>query len=119
MHRLRPVLAALLIALLPVGAATAGSEARDAVSNFKKRFAAGLSPARRETAVEELAQVADAGIVPAFEHALGVTVGEILKLMIAKDEAARGFYVRDGFHALVDDVRHLYISLKTVRKALG
>ena len=37
----------------------------------------------------------------------------------AKDEAARGFYGRYGFKPLVDDPLHLYISLKTVRRAFG
>ena len=37
--------------------------------------------------------------------------------VIAKDEAARGFYERYGFKRFVDDGLHLYISLKTVRKA--
>ena len=39
--------------------------------------------------------------------------------VVAKDEAARGFYAHYGFHALADDPLHLYISLKTVRKSLG
>jgi ribosomal protein S18 acetylase RimI-like enzyme len=38
--------------------------------------------------------------------------------VIAKDQAARGFYLRYGFRPLVDDRFHLYISLKTVRRAL-
>ena len=37
--------------------------------------------------------------------------------VIAKDETARSFYTRYGFKPLVDDQRHLYVSLKTVRKA--
>lgn len=36
--------------------------------------------------------------------------------VIAKDEAARSFYMRYGFRSLVDDDLHLYVSLKTVRK---
>jgi GNAT superfamily N-acetyltransferase len=39
--------------------------------------------------------------------------------VIAKDEAARRFYERYGFKPLLDDPQHLYISLKTVRKAFG
>lgn len=37
--------------------------------------------------------------------------------VIAKDEAARGFYMRYGFEPLVDDQQHLYLSVKTVRRA--
>jgi ribosomal protein S18 acetylase RimI-like enzyme len=37
--------------------------------------------------------------------------------VIAKDEAARSFYRRYGFEPLVDDQLHLYVSVKTVRKA--
>lgn len=37
--------------------------------------------------------------------------------VVAKDEPARAFYERYGFKALVDDPLHLYVSLKTVRKA--
>jgi GNAT superfamily N-acetyltransferase len=39
--------------------------------------------------------------------------------VIAKDDAARGFYMRYGFRPLVDDQRHLYLSMKTVRRAFG
>ena len=37
--------------------------------------------------------------------------------VVAKDEAARSFYMRYGFKPLVDDQLHLYVSVKTVRKA--
>jgi GNAT superfamily N-acetyltransferase len=37
--------------------------------------------------------------------------------VIAKDEAARGFYMRYGFEPLVDDQQHLYLSVRTVRRA--
>lgn len=38
--------------------------------------------------------------------------------VIAKDDAARSFYMRYGLEPLVDDDLHLYVSVKTVRKAL-
>jgi ribosomal protein S18 acetylase RimI-like enzyme len=56
-------------------------------------------------------------------HALNiaVTMAERLGLwgveVYAKNEAAREFYARYGFRALIDDRLHMYISLKTVRKA--
>ena len=37
--------------------------------------------------------------------------------VIAKDDAARSFYMRYGFEPLVDDQLHLYVSVKTVRRA--
>jgi len=37
--------------------------------------------------------------------------------VIAKDDAARSFYMRYGFKPLVDDQLHLYISVQTVRSA--
>ena len=37
--------------------------------------------------------------------------------VIAKDAGARGFYEHYGFRSLVDDPLHLYVSLRTVRKA--
>ena len=33
----------------------------------------------------------------------------------AKDEQAKGFYLRHGFMALTDDPHHLYIAIRTVR----
>ncbi len=39
--------------------------------------------------------------------------------VIAKDESARSFYMRYGFKALFDDELHLYVSMKTVRRAFG
>ncbi len=59
-------------------------------------------------------------LMHAFHKALDVAaeVGVWGVEVIAKDEAARGFYVRYGFEALIDDVKHLYLSLKTVRHAI-
>jgi ribosomal protein S18 acetylase RimI-like enzyme len=37
--------------------------------------------------------------------------------VIAEDEAARGFYMRYGFEPLVDDQRHLYLPVRTLRRA--
>jgi ribosomal protein S18 acetylase RimI-like enzyme len=39
--------------------------------------------------------------------------------VVAKDDAARAFYERYGFRALIDDRLHLYLPLATVRKAFG
>jgi GNAT superfamily N-acetyltransferase len=39
--------------------------------------------------------------------------------VVAKDESARKFYERYGFKPLVDDRLHLYLPLRTVRKAFG
>ena len=59
-------------------------------------------------------------LMHSFHKALDVAdgVGVWGVEVIAKIYSARIFYVRYGFQALVDDVRHLYISLKTVRNAL-
>jgi ribosomal protein S18 acetylase RimI-like enzyme len=38
--------------------------------------------------------------------------------VVAIDDAAKGFYLKYGFTELLDDPRHLYLSMKTVR-ALG
>jgi GNAT superfamily N-acetyltransferase len=34
----------------------------------------------------------------------------------AKDEQAKGFYLRHGFMPLADDPHHLYIAIRTVRE---
>jgi GNAT superfamily N-acetyltransferase len=58
-------------------------------------------------------------------HALGMALDAADELgmwgveVIAKDDSARTFYERYGFQRLVDDAFHLYLSLKTVRKAFG
>lgn len=36
--------------------------------------------------------------------------------VVAIDDRARSFYLKHGFTSLRDDARHLYISMKTVRK---
>jgi len=68
--------------------------------------------ARGEGLGEQLLMYALNKAVDAAEH-MGVWGVEV----IAKDEAARSFYARYGFRALDDDELHLYISLKTLRKA--
>lgn len=37
--------------------------------------------------------------------------------VVAKDESVRAFYERYGFKPLTDDPLHLYVSLRTVRRA--
>ncbi len=37
----------------------------------------------------------------------------------AKDDKVRGFYLKYGFASLVDDHRHLYLPLATVKGLLG
>lgn len=70
--------------------------------------------ARRQGVGEELLIHALRKALDAAEG-LGVWGIEV----VAKDESARAFYERYGFKCLVDDALHLYISLKTVRKAFG
>jgi len=37
----------------------------------------------------------------------------------AVDETAAAFYRKYGFHVLLDDPRHLFLSLRTIRRAFG
>jgi ribosomal protein S18 acetylase RimI-like enzyme len=61
----------------------------------------------------------EALLMHALERALDLSeaVGVWGVEVIAKDEAARSFYMRYGFEPLVDDQLHLYVSMKTVRRA--
>jgi len=73
-------------------------------------------------AVDKQARGAGLGeqlLMYAYRKALDVAdeVGVWGVEVIAKDDAVRSFYARYGFKPLVDDDLHLYLSLKTVRKA--
>jgi GNAT superfamily N-acetyltransferase len=46
-------------------------------------------------------------------------VGAFAVEVDAKDAAAVAFYIHHGFTGLEDDSRHLYLSIRTARKALG
>ena len=37
----------------------------------------------------------------------------------AKDDTARSFYARFGFRSLTDDRLHMFLSMETVRQAIG
>lgn len=58
-------------------------------------------------------------LMNALERALTLTdsIGVYAVEVFAKTEAAREFYLRYGFHALVDDRLHLYLSMKAIAKA--
>jgi ribosomal protein S18 acetylase RimI-like enzyme len=47
------------------------------------------------------------------------TVGAFAVEVVAKNDAARAFYAKFGFASLEDDRLHLYLPLKTVRRALA
>jgi ribosomal protein S18 acetylase RimI-like enzyme len=49
----------------------------------------------------------------------GTEIGAFAVEVIAKNEAARRFYLKYGFHSLLDDQLHLYLSMKTLKKLFG
>lgn len=51
----------------------------------------------------------------ALSEQLGIFAVEVLAI----DETAAGFYRRYGFAPLVDDARHLFLPMETVRRVLG
>ncbi len=63
----------------------------------------------------------EALLLKAFRVAIEVSgvLGVYAIEVLAKDDGARGFYERYGFRTLLDDPHHLYLSIRTVRKALG
>ena len=58
-------------------------------------------------------------LVDAFERVLHIRewVGVHAVEVIAIDDAARSFYLKYGFTAMLDDARHLYLPISTLRKA--
>lgn len=60
-------------------------------------------------------------LIEAFRLALATseTIGTAVIEVDAKDQSAKNFYSHFGFQSLVDDDRHMYIPMKTVRKALN
>lgn len=46
-------------------------------------------------------------------NSIGIHAVEV----VAIDESAKRFYIKYGFAALLDDPHHLYLSIKTLRKA--
>jgi hypothetical protein len=46
----------------------------------------------------------------------GSEIGAFAVEVIAKNDAAKRFYERYGFRRLVDDERHLYLSMKSLEK---
>ena len=61
----------------------------------------------------------EALLVEALRIALRASeaVGAYAVEVVAKNEAARAFYLRYGFVSLQDDRLHLYLSMETVRRA--
>lgn len=59
-------------------------------------------------------------LVEALRVALGVSasVGAYAVAVVAKSEGARAFYARYGFVSLEDDRLHLFLPMKTVRRAI-
>jgi GNAT superfamily N-acetyltransferase len=60
-------------------------------------------------------------LMHALEKAIRVSaeLGTHAVEALAKNDAARAFYGRYGFRSLLDDERHLYISLKSIRAAFA
>jgi GNAT superfamily N-acetyltransferase len=60
-------------------------------------------------------------LLDGLERALAVsrTVAAYAVEVVAIDESARAFYLKYGFQELMDDRRHLYLSMKTVEKLFG
>lgn len=59
-------------------------------------------------------------LLDAFERAasLSKSIGAAAIEVVAKDATARAFYRKYGFSSLLDGELHMYISIRTVRKAL-
>ena len=60
-------------------------------------------------------------LVKALRQAAEVaeTVGIVAVEVHAIDDEARAFYLKYGFISLMDDLRHLYLPIKTIKKLLG
>lgn len=60
-------------------------------------------------------------LLHALERAASVSsaIGVHAVEVNAKTDGARGFYARYGFGSLVDDARHMYLSMKAIRAAFG
>ena len=63
----------------------------------------------------------EALLLDAFDRAavLSEAIGAAAVEVFAKDERARSFYERYGFSSLLDGERHMYVSMRAVRSALG
>jgi GNAT superfamily N-acetyltransferase len=53
--------------------------------------------------------------IATYSEGLGIHAIEV----VAIDDSARSFYLKYGFTSLIDDRRHLFLPIKTVRTALG
>lgn len=74
-------------------------------------------------AVDKTAQNQGLGktlLVKALRQAAGLAdeIGVAAVEVDAVDDEARGFYLRYGFTSLIDDPRHLYLPIKTIKKLL-
>jgi GNAT superfamily N-acetyltransferase len=60
-------------------------------------------------------------LMDALHRALGAADALAINAFVvhADGEAAVGFYRRYGFHPLLDDPAHLFLSLRTIRRAFG
>ncbi|MHC4859683.1 MAG: HEAT repeat domain-containing protein [Planctomycetota bacterium] len=83
---MRSPLVFALALLLSAGSAVADKETRDAVAEFKKLFATGMTRATREKAVDALAEVAHKDALDGFSWGFELTVKHIRKLIIEKDD---------------------------------
>lgn len=60
-------------------------------------------------------------LMDAMNRARGAAESLAINALIveAMDADARSFYLKYGFHSLLDDRRHLFISMKTIREAFS
>ena len=77
----------LIVLLLLVTPALGGSEAKEAISAFKGRFASGMSLHTRKKACDDLARVPEPATLKGFEWALSYTKSEVKRLTGMKDAA--------------------------------
>lgn len=52
-------------------------------------------------------------------HAAAGVIGAVAVEVEAKDDSAKAFYVKYGFTPLLDDSRHLWLSMKVITKLLA
>jgi uncharacterized protein YegL len=79
-------LGALTLILLPAGAAGADKRTKQALADFKKMFATGMTRATRAKAVDALSLVADGAALDGFTWGFELTVKEIRKAVVEKDD---------------------------------
>lgn len=58
-------------------------------------------------------------LMDAMARSLRSEVAWAAFLVDAKDDAARSFYTKCGFHSLLDDRSHLFVARKTIEPLLG